>query len=70
MKKIILTIAIAITAISLNAQTPPNPNNGSGAPTPGNNNPVGGGAPIGSGMAVLMALGAAYGIKRWKQADD
>ena len=62
MKKIILTIAIAIMALTINAQTPPEPNGGS---NPGaGNNPVGGGAPIGSGIAVLLALGAAYGTKK------
>ncbi len=64
MKKFIATIAIALFAITINAQAPPEPNNGSGAPTPGNNNPVGGGAPIGSGIAVLLSLGAAYGGKK------
>ncbi len=62
MKKIILTIAIAIMALTINAQTPPEPNGGSNPG--GGNNPVGGGAPIGSGIAVLMALGAAYGAKK------
>jgi hypothetical protein len=40
---------------------PPNPSQTGG----GNNLPVGGGAPIGSGLAILLALGAAYG---WKKA--
>ena len=63
MKKIILTIAIALFAITINAQTPPEPNGGNGAPD-GGNTPVGGGAPVGSGLAVLLALGAAYGGKK------
>lgn len=67
MKKIITSLAIAILAISLNAQTPPNPNGGS---EPGEgNDPVGGGAPVGSGIAVLMALGAAYGISKYRKGE-
>ncbi len=62
MKKIITTIAIAIIALSINAQTPPEPNGGSNPG--GGNNPVGGGAPVGSGIIVLLALGAAYGGKK------
>ncbi len=70
MKKIkrIITTAIFIFAISaLSAQTPPPPNNnggGTSSPPNGNNTPVGGGAPIGSGVAILLALGAAYGGKK------
>ncbi len=69
MKKIITTIAIAIIALSINAQTPPEPNSGNGAPA-GGNTPVGGGAPIGSGIALLLALGGAYAVKKWKNTKD
>jgi len=62
--KIILTLAIIAMSAGLYAQTPPPPNNDNGVPTPGNNTPVGGGAPIGSGIVLLMALGAAYGGKK------
>ncbi len=68
MKKIILTIAIAIMALTINAQTPPEPNGGSNPG--GGNNPVGGGAPIGSGIAVLLALGAAYGVRKINSQKD
>ncbi len=66
MKKIIRTaatfISITLLTVTLSAQTPPPPNGGSGAPNGNNNTPVGGGgAPIGSGLAILLALGAAYG---------
>ncbi len=68
MKKIITTIAIAIIALSMNAQTPPEPNGGSNPG--GGNNPVGGGAPISSGIALLLALGGAYAVKKWKNTKD
>jgi hypothetical protein len=71
MKTFIKTLAslITITLLTINlstisAQTPPPPNGGNGAPTPGNNTPVGGGAPIASGIGILLALGAAYGGKK------
>lgn len=63
MKKIVLTIAIALIAIGLNAQ-PPHPNGGSTPADGGNARVPGGGAPIGGGLFVLLALGAAYGAKK------
>ncbi len=66
--KRIITTAIFVFAISaLSAQTPPPPNNNGGGtsnPPNGNNIPVGGGAPIGSGVAILLTLGLAYGGKK------
>ncbi len=62
MKKIISTIAIAVFALSMNAQTPPEPNGGSDPG--GGNNPVGGGAPIGSGIVISLVLGVGYGLKK------
>ena len=64
MKTLIKTIAIPITIILLTinvslAQDPPPP---PGHGTSGNVS--GGGAPIGSGLLVLIALGAAYGGKK------
>jgi len=38
---------------------PPPPENGNGGNVPG------GGAPIGEGLLILTALGAAYGSKKW-----
>ncbi len=70
MKKIILTIALAITVISLNAQIPPSPNGDGSSPTGGGHTPVGGGAPIAGGIGILLALGAAYGVKKWKNAEN
>jgi len=72
MKRIIkitfIAAAIAISA-GLYAQTPPPPNNENGAPTPENNTPVGGGAPIGSGLAVLLLASAAYGSRKVYQMN-
>ncbi len=74
MKKFITTIAIAIMFFGVNAQTdddPPHPNGDANPTQAGSGNtPVGGGAPIGSGIAVFIALGAAYGIKKWKNNID
>ncbi len=61
MKKLFATAAfLVIGGIALMSQTPPpppdNPSSGGG--------PVGGGAAIGSGIAILLALGAGYGAKK------
>ena len=61
MKKLFATAAfLMIGGIALMSQTPPpppdNPSSGGG--------PVGGGAAIGSGIAILLALGAGYGAKK------
>ncbi len=71
MKKIIklititlpIIIGITINLSTLSAQTPPPPNGGQ---TPGEhgNTPVGGGAPIGGGLLILVALGAGYSAKK------
>lgn len=61
MKKVIFTAAfLVIGGIALMSQTPPPPpeNAGSGG------GPVGGGAPIGEGIAMLALLGVAYGAKK------
>jgi len=57
-------ITIILLSINLSAQTPPPPNGGNGNPVEHGNNPVGGGAPIGSGLLILAALGAGYGAKK------
>jgi len=63
MKKILtLTAILMISGLSLLAQAPPpppdDPSNG------GTGGPVGGGAPIGSGVVLLIALAAGYGGKK------
>ena len=63
MKKILtLTAILMISVFSLLAQAPPappnDPSNG------GTGGPVGGGAPIGSGIVLLITLAAGYGAKK------
>lgn len=62
MKKKILSLLFTFTlGTILFAQAPPSP---PGDPGSGNT-PVGGGAaPVGSGIVLLLALGAGYGTKR------
>ena len=64
MKKIqkhllLITLLFVCSTLSLDAQPPDPPED----PQSGGE-VVGGGAPIGSGVAILMALGAAYGGKK------
>ena len=61
----ILTIAVFFLMFNVvaNAQAPPPPE-GSGGQSGSGNVPGGGGAPIGSGLVVLLALGAGYGAKK------
>ncbi len=68
-KKLITISVLIFTISSLSAQVAPPPNNGGGensqTPQEGGNAPVGGGgAPIGSGLFILLGLGAAYGGKK------
>jgi hypothetical protein len=64
MKKILIKlsfiIAFTIASTTLLAQGPPDP-----PEDPGDGGgPVGGSAPIGSGIAILLTLGAAYGGRK------
>ena len=65
MKKLIFSIVFVLAFLISNqllAQgAPPPPPDGHGGDT---NQPAGNGAPIGSGVAILLALGAAYGGKK------
>jgi len=68
LKKALTTIFI-LTALVLITINPINAQNGDPPAPPGEhgqtgNQPPGGGAPIGSGVGILLALGAAYGGKR------
>lgn len=59
---ILLLAFFAITqSVSADGPPPPPPGGGHGG---GGNQPPGGGAPIGEGVAFLIALGAAYGGKK------
>ncbi len=81
MKKILITalflLSLSFTTSELYAQNgaPPPPPSGHGET--GNqpaDDPGGGGAPIGGGLGILMALGAAYGgrkvYKAWKDKAE
>lgn len=58
---LLLIAGFTIIAIKAKADAPPQP-----PPEHGNNGNVpGGGAPIGSGLFVLLGLGAAYGVKKY-----
>ena len=60
--KLLLLTLFAINSQLLFAQgAPPPPPDGHGGDT---NQPAGDGAPIGSGLAILLSLGAAYGGKK------
>lgn len=60
MKKLVLTIT-AVAAFAALGFAQPLPNeNGNGSAVP-NDAPI---APIGSGVAILMVLGAGYGTKK------
>jgi len=70
MKKLLLTSIIAILLSSFSyAQPHPGQNsNGTtptGGPLSGDESP-GGGAPIGSGLTLMLIMGAAYGLKKWR----
>ena len=61
MKKIVaITAILTISGFSLLAQAPPTPPENAG----GSGGPVGGGAPIGSGLVLLISLAAGYGGKK------
>ena len=59
---LLLFAALTISSTPLLAQGPPPPPPGHGET--GNQPPPGGDAPIGSGMAILLVLGAAYAGKK------
>ena len=63
MKKLFVLSVLAIFfSLTLLAQAPPPPP--SSASNGGTNGPVGGSAPIGSGMVLLITLAAGYGAKK------
>ena len=70
MKKILILVFIAaFGSLTIIAQPPSPPGNASS----GNPAPVGGGAPIGSGVILMLSLFAAYGGKKtydWHQEKD
>lgn len=71
-KKLQFSVSLMMLFLVLNFATPavaqdpppPPPSHGSGGNVPG------GGAPVGEGMVILVALGAAYGWKRYQAAKE
>jgi hypothetical protein len=55
----ILVWIFSVTSATAQSQPPPAPDTHGGA-----NNVPGGGAPIGGGLTLLLAMGAAYGAKK------
>ncbi len=66
MKKVISILSVLIFtlffAINVNAQVM-GPSNPPGGPEAGDQ-PIGGGAPVGSGLFILLGMGAAYGSRK------
>jgi len=68
MKKVIQILVIALffaVPFTLSAQPSPYGAPGGGTGTnPAGGGPPGGGAPVGSGLVIMLILGAAYGSKK------
>jgi hypothetical protein len=60
---IIVGLLIIVPVILATASAPPAPPNPVGGPGTGDA-PIGGLAPIGSGIVMLISMGAAYGAKK------
>ena len=71
LKTLVPAVLLALSTQLLQAQSPPHPNGGN---APGNNTPVGGGAPVGNGTVILILLSGLYGgrkwIKNWKSLEE
>ena len=61
-KILLVSFFLLVFQFALFAQEPPPPPSGGGQS--GDGNVPGGGAPIGSGLAIMLLLGAAYGSKK------
>jgi hypothetical protein len=67
LKKMLLTSVIIFGTtfiMSIYAAGPGGPGSGTGGTGAPTGNPVGGGAPIGGGVIVMLALAAGYGFKK------
>jgi len=63
--KLFLIAFLMFFSVSISMAQLTDPGDGSaGDPTGGDHDPIGGSAPIGSGLAIFIALGAAYGSKK------
>ena len=69
--KSLIFCGLFVLSVGAMAQVPPPPPGGGHG---GTGNVPGGGAPIGTGIGILLALGAAYGSKKvykvWKDKDE
>ena len=65
--KRVLSVVVILTVItfSASADVPPPPGGGSGGGPSGSDLPVG--APIDGGLGLLLAFGAAYGLKKMRK---
>lgn len=64
---IIAVFLILLIPVLLTAQPQPwDPTVGGGEGT----NPVGGGAPLGEGIILLLSLGIAYGARKYRQLSN
>lgn len=65
-KKYIIIIVLSFSVSLAFTQTPPPPNNGTSGS--GGTTPVGGGAPLGSDLLILVSTAIAYGsISFWRK---
>ena len=55
---------LCIAVLPLLADAPPPPNSGGNTGTTGD--PLGGGTPVGNGLAILLSMGLCYGIFKLK----
>lgn len=62
LKILVTIIALLIPFIIMAQPMPWDPGVGGGT----GGAPVGGGAPIGEGIILLMAMGIGYGVKKWR----
>jgi hypothetical protein len=72
-KSITTTLSVFILVLLLNFATPALANDPAPPPPPGHGqggNVPGGGAPVGEGLIILVALGAAYGYKKWRATEQ
>jgi len=74
MKKFIITSILALSVAALSfAQPHPGQNSDGGSPGGGplsGDGGPGGGAPLGSGLSIMLMLGAGYGLKKWHQSKS
>ncbi len=69
-KMLLISGLMFFFTIAMNAQQPGAPPPPPQTPSGGSNLPVGGGAPIGSGLLVLVVLSIGYGFKLYHKSID